>query len=64
MPTHVPLKELYFGGCLIDSASNENVVGTAVILDFLSYHHHYKGVKQFRKVFQKATTLSALEVSF
>ena len=28
--------------------SKENVVCTAAILDFLSCHHHYKGVKQFQ----------------
>ena len=44
-----PLDALYFGGCLIDSASKGNAVGTAVILDFSACHHHYKGVKPCQK---------------
>ena len=48
MPTHVPLEALYlFVGRLI-VPPKENVC-TAAILDFLSSHHHYKGVKDFQK---------------
>ena len=49
MPTHVPLKALYLvvGGLIVPP--KENAVCTAAILDFLSSHHHYKGVKPFPK---------------
>ena len=49
MPTHVPLKALYLvvGGLIVPT--KENAVFTAAILDFLSSHDHYKGVKPFPK---------------
>ena len=49
MPTHVPLEALYLvvGGLIVPP--KENAVCTAAILDFLSCHHHYEGVKPFQK---------------
>ena len=46
---HVPLEALYLvvGGLIVPPKGN--AVCTAAILDFLSCHHHYKGVKPFQK---------------
>ena len=46
---HVPLEVLYlvFGRLIV--RPKENTVGTPAIWDFLSCHHHYKGVKPFQK---------------
>ena len=47
--THVPLEALYLvvGGLIV--LPKDNAVCTAAILDFLSCHHHFKGVKPFQK---------------
>ena len=49
VPTHVPLEALYLvvGGLIVPL--KENAVCTVPILDFLSCHYHYKGVKPFQK---------------
>ena len=49
VPTHVPLEALYLvvGGLIVPP--KENAVCTAAILDLLSCHHHFKGVKLFQK---------------
>ena len=64
VPTHVPLEALYFvvGGFIVPP--KENAGCTAAILDFLSCHHHFKGVNHFRKVLRKETTLNSLEFFF
>ena len=43
------LEALYFvvGGLIVPP--KENAVCTVAILDFLSCHHHFKGVKPFQK---------------
>ena len=70
VPTHVPLEALYFVCGLLIVPSKENVVCTAAILDFLSCHHHYKGVKPFQIGVSETIsdrcfgTLGALEVFF
>ena len=49
VPTHVPLEALYLvvGGLIVPR--KENAVCTVTILDFLSCHHHYEGIKPFQK---------------
>ena len=49
VPAHVPLEALYLvvGGLIVPSKGN--AVCTAAILDVLSCHHHFKGVKPFQK---------------
>ena len=50
MPTACSfLEALYLVVGVLIVPSKENVVYKAAILDFLSCHHHYKGVKTFQK---------------
>ena len=42
---HVPLEALYLVVGGVKVPPKENLVSTVAILDFLSCHHHYKGVK-------------------
>ena len=64
MPTNVPLKALYLVGGGLIVHPNENAVCTAAILDFLSSHHHHKGVKPFPKGVTEGNDPNCVEVVF